>query len=377
MTEKARLQFVDMFRGFSVLVMIQGHVSNSTIFASIRRTSGFHYLDLLNGMIAASFIFASGFAFALVIDRKLEDFLHWHKSLWQYVGRLLFVLGLGYWLHLPFWSLQKTLHLNEAQALRAFGADVLQCIALSLFFCLFVTFLLRNRKRIAIFLLLVGIGIVLWTPFLYDTDPQTYTSQILGTYITAHHNPLFPLFSWSAFLFLGEFLGWVYLEARKQNRERKLFTFLLITGAIMLIGGFALFYVPWQYHTYADPAKSSPRQFMLKLGWVWLLLSALWFYEQRFHPKKSWLAIVGQESLFVYGLHLLIVYGNVFVPFSFASKIGPNLTYGPSLLLSLITISLMVLAALGWHWLKTQKPQVAKAIFYGVFAIWLIGFLIR
>src|SRR5262249_25388567 len=47
--EKARLQFIDMFRGFAVLAMVQAHVDNATILSSLQSQPAFHYLDIFNG----------------------------------------------------------------------------------------------------------------------------------------------------------------------------------------------------------------------------------------------------------------------------------------------------------------------------------------
>jgi uncharacterized membrane protein len=373
---KPRLLFIDIVRGLAVLTMIQAHVSNSTVLASLRKTPEFHRLDLLNGMVSACFIFISGFAICLVIDQKLDAFLKWQKPLWLQIRRLLFILALGYWLHLPFWSLRRLLHMNDQQILTVFRCDVLHAIALSLLFCVLMALILRNRKATAITMGALCLFVVFWTPFLYDTNPTAYTSPVLGTYITAHLNPLFPLFPSSAYAFAGYFFCWLYLELKKRGKEQILFTVLLPLGFAMLVGAFQLFYLPWSYHTYADPSKSSPRHFMMKLGAVLLVLSLVWFYEKLRRPTRSYVNMVGQESLFVYALHLMIVYGCVFTPHNFASDIGSNLTYGPSLLLSLLLIGVMCATGVAWFRVKRETPRLAKGLFYGAVAFWLIGLLI-
>ncbi len=130
--KKSRLFFIDMYRGLAVLVMIQGHVTNSTILASIQKTKGFHYLDLFNGMIAPSFIFMAGFAFALGLGRKWDDILAGGKTLWLQIRRLLFVIAVGYWLHIPTWSFRGMLQMGHESWIYFLRADVLQTIGISL-----------------------------------------------------------------------------------------------------------------------------------------------------------------------------------------------------------------------------------------------------
>src|SRR5688572_5264020 len=121
-----------MFRGFAVLVMIEGHVINATVLHALRPTKQFHYLDLFHGMIAPSFIFISGFAFALGLERKWDSFLRLEKPFWVQIKRLLFVLALAYWLHLPAWSFQSLLHASRETILWFLRCDVLQLISISL-----------------------------------------------------------------------------------------------------------------------------------------------------------------------------------------------------------------------------------------------------
>ncbi|MEW6364222.1 MAG: heparan-alpha-glucosaminide N-acetyltransferase domain-containing protein [Acidobacteriota bacterium] len=374
---KSRLLFIDIVRGLAVLAMIEGHVSNSTILDSIRRTPQFHHIDLFNGFVSACFIFISGFSLCLVVEQRLELFLQWKTPLWLQIRRLLFILALGYWLHSPPWSLRGTLQMDQRAVFGVFRCDVLQAITLSLFFCLFVAMVLRRRDAIAIALGALALFVVFYTPFLYDTDPNTYVPAVIGTYITAHHNPLFPLFPSAAYTFTGYFFCWLYLRLRSRGKDMLLFSVLLPAGLAMLVGALALFYAPWSYHVYADPSRSSPRHFMMKLGAVLFTLSLVWFYERLLKPKRSYLNMVGQESLFVYGLHLMIVYGCVFTRHSFARDIGNCLTYLPSFTLTAMLIAAMCLAGVGWHVLKRDYPRVAKGLFYGAVALWTVGLLVR
>jgi uncharacterized membrane protein len=373
----SRLLFIDMYRGLITLVMIEGHVTNATVLHAMRPTKAFHYLNLFNGMIAPSFIFIAGFALSLIFEKRWEEIMHVRKPFWMQVRRFLFVLGVGYWLHLTTWSFLALMRFNESQLLYMLRADVLQLIALSLLFTLFLAVILRNRKALMALLFFLALINVFVTPFLYDIDPKVYLPAFPAAYINVRHSALFPLFPWAAYSFLGTVIGWIYLQARKTGREKTFFNMALILGAVMLLGGFALFYVPWQYHTYADPSRSSPRHFMLKMGFIFLSLSALWFYEQRKKPKGSWLNIVGQESLFVYGLHLMIVYGCVFTAHNIARDIGPNLTFLPSFAISTVLIITMVACALIWHKLKTEHPRIAKWIFYSLCFIFFARFFLN
>ncbi|MCI0413235.1 DUF1624 domain-containing protein [bacterium] len=371
-----RLLFIDMFRGLAVLVMIEGHVFNSTILPALRPTKQFHYLDLLHGMIAPSFIFISGFAFALGLERKWDSFLRFEKPFWMQVRRLLFVLAVAYWLHLPAWSFQTLLHSTRETIYYFLRCDVLQLIALSLLFSLLLCVILRNQKLVVFSLLILALIIVFVTPFVYYVDPRLYFPFPLSDYINALHGALFPLFPWAAYSFAGTCLCWIYLRVQNTDKEKRLFAVLAITGIILFIGAFILFYAPWQYYKYVDPARSSPRHFMMKIGFILFTLACIWYYEQKQKPEKSILNKVGQESLLVYGLHLVLVYGASFMPHHLSKDVGKVFTFAPAFAVSFGLMGLMIAAALPWNWLKSKHPAVAKRIFYLACAVYFIKFFV-
>jgi len=370
--KRERLLFIDMFRGFSVLFMIEAHVSNSTILNSIHQTNAFHYLDLFHGCISASFIFIAGFAFALTLEKKWDDFLGLLKPLFIQIQRLLFILAIGYWLHVPYWSFSKMMRLNENDLIQFLRADVLMCIAIALLISLLLALVIRNRKILVYVLGALGITVVLVTPPLYIIDARQYLPLWLAEYVNNRYRSLFPLFSWSAYSFLGTFFGYLYLKLKQSGKEKNLFAVMGISGPIMVIAGFALFYVPWSYYVYTDVARASPRHFMMRLGMVFFLLTMTWLYEQKRKPEKSLMSILGQESLFIYGFHLLIVYGSQFTPHNLAADIGQTLTYLPSFALTLLVIFICSVIAIGWHYWKRNYPKSARLFFYALCAIYFV-----
>ena len=375
---RERLLFIDMFRGFAVIAMIQAHVSNATILPSIQQSRSFHYLNLFNGTISGCFIFIAGFAITLYLDKKWDEVIRGGLALWKQIRRLLFVGFIGYWLHAPAWSLRRMLQLDPAGYLRFVRVDVLMLISLSLLIILLVAILVRNRKAHTISMLALGLGVVFSTPFIYDVDPSFLPLAISG-YLNHHptNSALFPFFPYSAYAFSGAFLSWVYLGFSKKGQTREFFLCLLIGGLSMTVLAFAMFYLPWSFHEYRDVAKASPRSFQLRIGAVLFLLSLTWFYEQWRKPAKSFLSVLGQESLFIYAFHLLIVYGSVFVPFHLAWNVGQTLTYIPSFILSALLIVIVSAIAWGWHWLKTHRPRMARFVFYGFWLYYGLLFLVR
>ena len=61
----SRLLFADWLRAWALLVMIETHVFNAFLAAQFRDSQWFRNLNFLNGLVAPSFLFVSGFVFLL------------------------------------------------------------------------------------------------------------------------------------------------------------------------------------------------------------------------------------------------------------------------------------------------------------------------
>src|SRR5688572_4075482 len=108
------------------LVMMQGHVFDALL-SKISRADPLYQLQAtLHGSTAPGFLFASGFVAGLPrAPLSLTATLRRAK-------RLLFVLGLGYAIHLPYFSWWKTaLQATAAQKAALFACDALQVIAVT------------------------------------------------------------------------------------------------------------------------------------------------------------------------------------------------------------------------------------------------------
>src|SRR5437870_6137309 len=101
--------------------MVQGHL-NDTLLSPEAKAGPLYQLQLLfHGSTAPGFLFASGFVAGLP-----RAPLSLSASL-RRARRLLFILGVGYVLHLPYLSVWKTaLQATSAQKAALFACDALQ-----------------------------------------------------------------------------------------------------------------------------------------------------------------------------------------------------------------------------------------------------------
>jgi len=62
LTTSKRIDYIDLLRGWAVIVMIETHAFNATLTPAIKSDWFFGYIAFINGLVAPSFLFASGLA---------------------------------------------------------------------------------------------------------------------------------------------------------------------------------------------------------------------------------------------------------------------------------------------------------------------------
>jgi uncharacterized membrane protein len=380
----ARLQFIDLLRGWAVIVMIQTHVLNATLRDQLRGETAYQLLSFVDGLVAPSFIFASGFVFAVALRRKLPDYLSFGPALGRQAGKLLFVLAVGYALHLPVFSLRGLLSGASAERWEAFWAvDVLQCIAVSLLLVMLVLLVVRTERRLFAVLPWVAAGVALATPIAWSVNPAWLLPLPVATYLNAGHGSQFPLFPWSSFLVSGVVAGGAFVAARGRTSGpggddpvRTQIRRFAVIGAGMVAVSFAIepvFSALYPPHNYW---QTSPAFVVLRLGLVLLLLAICYAYEQRKGVgERSIVALMGRESLLVYAAHLMLIYGD-FSGFSFVRWVNRSFGYAEVFATTALLIVLMVLLAAGWDRVRRGDRKRMRYLQALALASFLVVFLL-
>ncbi|MGB9772810.1 MAG: heparan-alpha-glucosaminide N-acetyltransferase domain-containing protein [Bacteroidota bacterium] len=384
-----RIRFVDVYRGLAILMMIEAHVVNAFLLPALRESTWFSVLDFANGVVAPSFLFISGFAFALTADRmsvlhhgassaKGDDLLHLRRPLLHYLRRIVLILLLGYALHLPFFSFRKLIQNSSTNEMLAFyQSDILQCIGISLLILLLMLFITRTRLYFCLAVGFLAIVTVLATPLIWESRMVMKLPPVLAEYLTPKYRSIFPLLPWSAFLFVGSIVGFHYLEAKREGMERRFMRRLVQLGA----GGITLgMFFRWSGINVALGStswKGSLGFMLLHLGLIMTLAVALWAVVERRQKYAAALEIAGQESLFIYMTHLVILYGSAFTGSGISQVIGMKLSIAQCLLGAAVLIMAMSGVAWLWHTLKRSMPIVFRTVQYSFSFVILYLFFTR
>ncbi len=357
--------------------MIETHVVNAVLLPSLKEGPAFAVLTFLNGLVAPSFLFCAGFALAISLHRKWGEFTSAGKTFWRYIFRLLFILVVGYSLHLPIFSLKQLLLLqDDLRWLAFYQADILQVISLTLLFLVLTAIIVRKEIVYVRVIVLVTLILVFITPIVREVD-YTSTAVWLRPYLSTQFKTQFPLFPWSAFLMSGNIAGFWFLRIREQGTEATAVPRLAQAAFSGIILSLLIEIIPASIYPNHDFWRASPEFFFVRLGIVLLCSFVLWKFEQTGKTSSlSLISLFGQESLLVYVVHLLIVYGHTY-EWSFVSLFGPNLTYVECFgLFAALTLAMFLLAFI-WHYMKSWNAVIAKYIQFAILAGIVVKFILK
>ncbi|MDH3252778.1 MAG: heparan-alpha-glucosaminide N-acetyltransferase domain-containing protein [Ignavibacteria bacterium] len=371
-----RIQFIDLLRGWAVIVMIETHVFNASLSSGITDGDPFQILKFINGLVAPAFLFASGLAYAVTTHRKIADYLSFGPKLFRHLGRLLFIIVVGYVMHLPKFSLRHLLTLTEAwQWDLVYQVDILQCIGVSLLIMQMLLLVLRSEKRLYIALgVLTGLLLAI-TPFAWAVDSWAILLPPIAEYVNGMHHSQFPLFPWSAFLFAGSITGYWYIRAGRTKPDTTVSLVLTGTAAVLIVSAVVLEPIAsWVYPVY-DYWRFSPTFVFLRLGLVFVLTAGMSFYEKHVGVgASSPVTLIGRQSLLVYVAHLFLIYGD-FGVYSFQRDVGNTFGYLQALAVTAALLLLMYLLAAVWEYVRARGPRFTRRVQLVALAILVTLFL--
>lgn len=364
--------------------MIETHVLNGMLNPVYTHSPAFKVLNFINGLVAPAFLFASGMAFAIATRRKLADYLSLRPPLFRQFGRLALLLIIGYGLHIPKFEYHHLRYDVGEAAWRSFAqVDVLQCIAVSLLILQLLLLMLRTERRVYAAAVILLTGIVFTTPLIWGIDFWNLLPIPPAEYFNGLHASLFPLFPWAAFVLAGALSGYFYLESSGAATRssaplpghppgpagaRASMTRFVWFGIAMAAASFMIEPLASVLYPVYDYWRMSPSFTMLRTGLVMLVLASLYFYERaRGFSPSSLLALAGRESLLVYTVHLMIIYGNFNGP-HLVDRIAFRFGFPEVFALSTLLIALMVLLALVWNLIKAGPAWIHRGVELAVVA---------
>jgi uncharacterized membrane protein len=313
-----RRTYLDLLRGVAVLVMIEAHVIDSWTRVADRRSRAFGESLILGGFGAPLFLFLAGVAVAMSAGskaRKLGDTEAAARAV-QKRGFEIFLLAFVFRFqslvlsHAPAWSMLKIDILNIMGP----------CIVAAAVLWAMVR---RDRARAAIFLA-ATVGIVAVTPVVRNFAGLADLPNWLEGYL----RPIpgltnFTFFPWAAFVMAGAFAGVILDAARTPEADRRANILFGLGGALVAFLAYEASFLP-PLHARSSFWTTSASFFFIRLGAIVAALGLAYLWEQRPTAGRRWspLQLLGRSSLFIYWIHVELVYGMISLPLHGAFTLG-------------------------------------------------------
>jgi uncharacterized membrane protein len=374
---KTRFGFIDLLRGFALVVMIETHVINAYIPYAARHTWLFFWLTFFNGLVAPTFLFASGFSVVLQANRQWDDWLRLGPAFWRQMRRVGFIVLVAYYTHLDHLRLSRYLYPQEPDLWRrTLQVDVLQCIVASLLIVHLLIFALRRRGAVALAAGILAVAILLSTPWVWSHDFAQTLPLGLALFLNPHGVSLFPLFPWTTFFLTGCCASYLFLAAVERRVEVRYIKTVTVVGAAAILFGYLGQRLPFTLPGVVNYYTTSPLYVVLRLGCVAIVLALLFAWERSGRWLPQAVRIAGQESLLVYGVHLWLIFGVLRGKHS-APVIGLEKGYLWCFAVSALVIAFMLWLAGVWNGLKKKFPGKVRAGQAIVVTAILLTFLLR
>jgi uncharacterized membrane protein len=376
MKEKVRYISADLLRGLVIIIMIEVHIFNAFLLPELRQTGWFSILNFVNGLVAPSFLFVSGFAFQVSSGSKLDEMRKLGKAFWKKIGRIFQIIIIGYGLHIPFFSFSKIKNELTPQLAESFLAvDVLQCIGFGLLFLFLTRLLIRSDNKYHYFLITSIVVVAIISPFLWKIDFENYIPLVIANYFNKLHGSLFPLFPWVNFLLAGAVFAKYFVDAHEKIVEEKFIKISAGIGFVVLL--FGHLFLSGLFSKTLILILPNPVFYFQRLGYILVLFYLCWWIDKKIEVKKSFVLDASRESLVVYWLHLVIIFGAFWRGKSFADNIGKTMSLFEAIGVSILLIILMIVVAKFWGWLKKFNPKYAsigvKIFLAALFLVFIIS----
>jgi uncharacterized membrane protein len=307
-----RCAYIDWARGIAVLLMIEAHTTDAWTRAAAKNTVAFRNAIILGGFAAPLFLFLAGLALVLSATRTAERTGRRGAAVEAISRRGLEIFVLAF-----LFRVQALIVSPGGPIVSLFRVDILNIMGPAIVLA-GVVWGLANTTTVRVALsAVVAAGIGMITPLVRIASWVTALPVWLQWYLRpAGADTTFTMFPWAGFVFAGAAVGALLATARDVTAERRVHVILSITGAALIVIGFLTAAQPTIYHASADHAPSfwtsSPTWYAIRVGVLMVALGAIYglaSLAERVNITLRPLTLIGQHSLFVYWIHVELVYG--------------------------------------------------------------------
>jgi uncharacterized membrane protein len=301
----ARRGYLDWLRGLAVLVMIEAHVLDSWTRLDERQSALFGPSMIAGGFGAPLFLFLAGVSVSLSAHSKFRRSGDADRASRAVVARGFQIFGLAF-----LFRLQACI-LSWGSWRSLLKVDILNIMGPSISAAGAVWGLFRSSRARWLAFLAVTAAFAFLTPPVRAVGFLSALPDPIEGYLRPRPGfTTFAFFPWAGFVFAGAASGVLLADTVSRQVERSVVIRIGIAGALLAAIAFAASYLPSPFAR-SEFWTSSPAFFFIRTGILTALIGIAYAWEMRPGGEGKWspLQQLGRTSLFIYWIHVEMVYG--------------------------------------------------------------------
>jgi len=331
-------------RGLAIVIMIQCHTINSLTRLDLREGGPYVLSQFIGGMAAPLFLFMAGMTTAFQMDslerREPNRLRRWAIAMRRAGYLMAIALAFRITNYLGAWPHGDTADLTKV--------DILNCMAVAMAaMAAAAAFDGFGRARFAI---ASGVLIAAAAP-LVDSLPWQGVPRMLHDYVAPGGRGTFAFFPCASYLALGLGAGVLVKRAAAGQMDRLMqWTVLIGFGMVFPAQYFAN--LPYSVYPQSNFWTNSPALISIRTGICLLMMAGAYLWtEYGARQAWSWMDTLGKNSLMVYWVHVMLVYGGWVKP------IKRKLNIPEAVLAVIVVTALMVALSVVWLKFKARRAE--------------------
>jgi uncharacterized membrane protein len=287
--------------------MIEAHTLDAWTRASDRASTAFGDAMVLAGFAAPLFLWLAGISVVLAAEAAVRRGRSRRAAAESVCRRGLEIFVLAF-----LFRLQAFVVSPGAHPVTLFRVDILNIMGPAIAVAGLVWLMSASRAVIAVIYAALATAVAMLTPVVLATPALDWLPIWVQWYLRpAGDNTTFTGFPWAGFVFAGAALGVLLVVGRESHAERRTHVRLAFAGILTAAAGYYAASLPSIYKE-SSFWTTSPTYFAVRVGVLMAALAAVYFIERLLADRRvslSPLARLGQQSFFVYWIHVELVYG--------------------------------------------------------------------
>jgi len=304
----ARKSYIDWARGLAVLIMIEAHTIDAWTRAADRQSPLFAYLTILGGFAAPLFLWLAGLGVAMSATRMQARTGSRAAAVENACRRGFAIFILAF-----LFRLQAFVVSPGGHPVTLFRVDVLNIMGPAMVVAGLLWALSNSAPARVLVYTIAATSLALATPVVRAASWVDRLPIWIQWYLRpAGEHTTFTLLPWAGFVMAGAAVGVIVAAAGGELRARRTSWLTGAAGFLVAAGGYAASFRPSVYSVPSGFLTSSPTWFAIRVGLMMCGLAVLSAIPERQGRGFSWqrpLATLGRASLFVYWIHVELVYG--------------------------------------------------------------------